>query len=67
MRRYFVAPIARWSDQLEAECPDIGMATTVLEPEPLVRRTGLLDASGNDILVEERMGPIGFTRFGSDA
>jgi hypothetical protein len=62
-RRYFTAPKMRWSSQLDEECPDTGMAYTVYEPEPVVQSTGLLDASGNQILFEDRMDPIGFTRF----
>lgn len=65
-KRYFTAPHMRWSAELETECPDIGMAHTVHEPEPRVIDTGLLDASGNKIMAIDQMDPIGFTRFHSE-
>jgi hypothetical protein len=36
---------------------------TVHEPEPIRRKTGLLDAKGQPLLSVEEMDPIGFVRF----
>lgn len=39
------------------------LARTVFEPEPQAIKTGLLDASGNDIYCVEDREPIGFVRW----
>lgn len=65
MRRYIIKPRARYSEDLREECPDIGMAHTVFEPDPSPRPTGLFDVSGNELYAVDEMEPIGFVRFGS--
>lgn len=42
-------------------------ATTVFEPEPQLVETGILDASGQPIMVYEALAPIGFIHHGQDA
>ena len=41
------------------------LARTVFEPEPKAIRSGILDASGNDIYCIEEMDVIGFVRWDS--
>lgn len=41
------------------------LARTVFEPEPQAIKTGLLDASGNDIYCIDEADPIGFMRWES--
>lgn len=42
------------------------LARTVFEPEPKAIRSGILDASGNDIYCIEEMEPIGFVRWNKE-
>lgn len=42
------------------------LSRTIYENEPVTVRTGLLDASGNDIYMREENDPIGFVWWDSD-
>lgn len=64
-RRYFACGDASYT-AADAARPLRLAFCEVHEPAPGVRPTGLLDASGKPILVEERMAPIGFTHFGGN-
>lgn len=39
------------------------LARTVFQPEPQAIKTGLLDASGDDIYMIDEPAPIGFVRW----
>ena len=60
MRRRYVT--LRYSEELGCECPDIGQAHTVFEPDRSPQRTGLLDAQGNELFAIDEMDQIGFIR-----
>lgn len=49
-------------DWYEANAMDC-LARTVFQPEPQAIKTGLLDASGDDIYMIDEPAPIGFVRW----
>ncbi|MDE2472858.1 MAG: hypothetical protein KGL35_30105, partial [Bradyrhizobium sp.] len=56
-------PLASWEDDQRVHVPTL----TVMEPERKTRYSGLLDAHGNKLMVEDRMESIGFVIFHSHA
>lgn len=66
IRRYVASGYAsyvRAEDSRLIHTPSID----VFSKASTIRHTGLLDAAGNPILVEERQAPIGFVHFGDAA
>lgn len=52
-------PVSGWEDELRVHVP----SCTALEPEPLNKFSGLLDATGSRLMVTELPEPIGFVVF----
>lgn len=52
-------PEMNWHNDYRLHVP----SCTVMEPEPVQRFSGLLDAQGNRLMVTERTEPIGYVVF----
>jgi hypothetical protein len=55
-------PQLGWENDLRVNVPSM----TVVEPEPLNQFSGLLDASGNKLMVTMQSEPVGFVVFASE-
>lgn len=61
MKTYRAIPQARFDPVHECEIHDMN-GRVVVEREPGMRNTGILDASGTPLYAIEEMDPIGFIR-----
>lgn len=59
MTKRIYQPVANWDDDMRTHVP----SCTVMERESVQQFSGLLDASGNKLMVTVQTEPIGFVIF----